>query len=295
MKQKIVGAITALVTPFKENGDIDVESIIDLVKFQLNNNIDALVPCGSTGEAATMDYDEYKLVVETVVKEVNGKVPVIAGAGSNDTKKAIKLSKIAKEAGADLLLHVAPYYNKPTVNGLIAHFKAIAKNVDMPIILYNVPGRTGLNVAAGTTLTIAKEIPQVIGVKEASGNIMQMMEIIKSAPKNFSVLSGDDSFTFPLMALGGDGCISVVANEIPKEFVNLTRAALEGNWEKARKLHFEWLDLMNINFIETNPIPVKTALFLMGKIKESFRLPLVAMEDKNKEKLKEVLRKHKLI
>lgn len=293
--KKFSGAITAIVTPFLENGDVDVEALKKLVEWQVRGGVSAIVPCGSTGEAATMDDEEKRLVIETVVKTARKRVPVIAGAGSNYTKKAIEQSKIAKEAGADALLHVTPYYNKPTPKGLLAHFKAVADAVDMPIILYNVPGRTGSNVTAETTLKIAKEVPQVVGVKEASGNITQMMDIIKGASKKFSILSGDDAFTFPLMSLGGHGVISVVSNEIPKEMSALTKAALEGNWDKARKIHFEWLDLMNANFIETNPQPVKTALALMGKIKEVFRLPLVSMEEKNKEKLKAVLTSHKLI
>lgn len=295
MNKKFKGAITALVTPFLKNGDVDIKSLKNLVEFQIKNFISGLVPCGSTGEAATLDVDEYKLVVKTVVKESAGRVPVIAGAGSNDTKKAIKLSKIAKEVGADALLHVTPYYNKPTSAGLLAHFKEIAKAVSMPIIFYNVPGRTGLNAAPSVILKIAKEVPQVIGVKEASGNISQMMDIIKGASSDFSVLSGDDALTLPLMALGGVGCISVVANQIPKEFSALIRSALEGDWETARKIHYEWLDLMNANFIETNPIPVKTSLFLMGKIKEVFRLPLVSMEEKNKETFLGILKDHNLV
>lgn len=293
--KKLTGAITALVTPFQEDGKIDIEALKDLVRFQINNNIHGIVPCGTTGEATTMSLDEYKLVVETVVKEANGKVPIIAGAGSNDTHKAIVLSEIAKEAGADGLLHVTPYYNKPTPAGLLAHFKAIAKEVDLPIILYNVPGRTGSNVAATTTIKISKEVPQVVAVKEASGNIQQMMEIVQGVSSDFSVLSGDDAFTLPLMAVGGVGIISVVSNQAPKAMSHLAMAALEGNFEKARKIHYKWLDLMNINFIESNPIPVKTALALMGKIKEVFRLPLVEMDEKNKDKLKEVLASHKLI
>lgn len=293
--KKCKGAITALVTPFEESGKVDVESLKKLVRFQINGHIDGIVPCGTTGEAVTLDLDEYKLVVETVVKEAAGKVPVIAGAGSNDTHKAIKFSRIAKEAGANALLHVTPYYNKPTPKGLVAHFKAISESVDLPIILYNVPGRTGSNVSAETTLRIAKEVPSVIGVKEASGNIVQMMDIIKGAPSDFCVLSGDDSFTLPLMAVGGVGIISVASNEVPKALSDLTRAALEGDFGKAQKLHYKWLDLMNINFIESNPIPVKTALALMGKIKEVFRLPLISMEEKNREKLKDVLLAHKLI
>lgn len=295
MKTKYAGAITALVTPFQENGKVDVDALKKLVAFQIEGRIDGIVPCGTTGETPTLNEDEYRVVIETVVKEVNGRVPIIAGAGSNDTHKAIYYSQIAKEAGADALLHVTPYYNKPTPNGLVAHFKAIAKAVDLPIILYNVPGRTGSNVSSTTTIRIAKEVPQVVGVKEASGNIIQMMEIIKGASSNFAVLSGDDAFTYPLMALGGVGIISVASNEIPKIMANLTRAALEGNFKMARKLHYEWLDLMNINFIESNPIPVKTALALMGKIKEVFRLPLVRMEEKNKESLRQVLKSHHLI
>lgn len=295
MSKKFRGTITALATPFLEDGPIDVESLKNLVDFQIENGIDGIVPCGSTGEAATMDTEEMMLVIKTVVNVVQKKIPVIAGAGSNDTKKAIKFSQIAKEAGADALLHVTPYYNKPTPKGLVAHFKAIADAVDLPIILYNVQGRTGSNVAAETTLRVAREVPSVIGVKEASGNIGQIGDIIKGASKNFCVLSGDDALTYPVMALGGDGIISVVSNEIPKEMSQMTKAALAGDWAKAKKLHFDWLDLMNINFIETNPQPVKTALALMGKIKEVFRLPLVSMEAGNREKLKEVLKNHKLI
>lgn len=294
-KAKLQGTITALVTPFKEDGSLDVETLKKLVQFQIKGHINGIVPCGTTGETPTLNEEEYKLVIETVVKEVNGRVPVIAGAGSNDTQKAIHHSKVAKEAGADGLLHVTPYYNKPTPAGLLAHFKAIAEEVDLPIVLYNVPGRTGSNVSAATLIKIAKEVPQVVAVKEASGNITQMMEIVAGVPSSFSVLSGDDAFTLPLMAVGGVGIISVAANEIPKEMVDMTHAALEGNFAKAKKLHYEWLDLMNINFVESNPIPVKTALALMGKIKEVFRLPLISIDEKNREKLKQVLKSHKLI
>lgn len=290
-----LGAITALVTPFTTTGSVDVVALKKLVTFQIENGINGIVPCGSTGEAATMDLKEYELVVKTVVQQAKKRVPIIAGAGSNDTHKAIVLSKIAKKAGADALLHVTPYYNKPTPTGLVAHFTAIADAVSLPIILYNVPGRTGSNVSATTTIHIAQEVPSVVGVKEASGNIMQMMDIIQGASKDFSVLSGDDAFTLPLMASGGAGCISVIANEIPNEFSQLTSAVLDGDWEKAKKLHYEWLDLMNGNFIETNPQPVKTALALMGKIKEVFRLPLVPMTSKNKETLTQILKKHSLI
>lgn len=293
--KKITGAITAIVTPFTKTGDVDVKALKSLVKFQLNGKIDGIVACGSTGEAATLTDEEYQLVVKTVAQESREKVLVIAGAGSNNTQKAIYFSKLAKDAGAKALLHVTPYYNKPTPNGLVAHYKAIANTVDLPIILYNVPGRTGLNSIAATTLRIAKEVPQVIAVKEASGNVSQMMDIVKGAPKNFSILSGDDILTLPLISVGGHGCISVVSNEVPQEFTQLIHFALNGDFEKAKNLHFKLMDLMNVNFIETNPLPVKTALSMMGKIEEAFRLPLVPMEEKNKLVLKNVLKGLNLI
>jgi 4-hydroxy-tetrahydrodipicolinate synthase len=286
----IQGAITAIVTPFQENGAVDFDALKELVRFQLDGNINGIVPCGSTGEAATLTIEEYQTVIKTVVTEVNGKVPVIAGAGSNNTEKAVHFSRLAKEAGVNALLHVTPFYNKPTLSGLIAHYKAIADTVDLPIILYNVPGRTGQNVTAQMMLTIAKKVPQVVGVKEASGDIMQMMEIVKHAPEDFSVLSGDDAMTIPLLSVGGHGCISVVANEVPGEFTELVQAGLAGDFMKGRTLHYRLLDLMHVNFVETNPIPVKTALSLMGKIEEQFRLPLVPMEEKNKTVLQQVLK-----
>lgn len=293
--KKLTGAITALVTPFKKDGSLDIVSLKKLVKFQLSEGINGLVPCGSTGEAATLNSEEYQLVVRTVVEEVRGRVPVIAGAGNNDTAKAVHFSLLAKQAGADALLHVTPYYNKPTLNGLIGHYKAIAKAVSMPIVLYNVPGRTGLNLTSDMTLKIANTVDHVIGVKEASGNIGQMMEIVKKAPSNFSILSGDDALTLPLLSIGGHGCISVIANETPRDFAKLIQFGLAGDFTKAKKIHYELLELMNANFIETNPLPVKTALFLMGKIEEVFRLPLVPMEDKNKEILKAILKRMDLI
>lgn len=288
--KKITGAITALVTPFQKNGAIDVQTLEGLVDFQIKAGINGIVPCGSTGEAATMTVDDYELVVKTVVKRVNKRVPVIAGAGSNDTAKAITFSQIAKKSGADVLLHVTPFYNKPTPAGLLEHYRAISKAIDLPIIIYNVPGRTGSNITAQTTLMLAKNIPQIAGIKEASGNINQMMEIIKGASKDFSVLSGDDAITLPLMAVGGVGIISVAANEIPKELSTMVSAALEGNFAKAAKIHYKFLDLMNVNFIESNPIPVKTALVIMGKIEEVFRLPLVPIGKNNRETLKLVLK-----
>jgi 4-hydroxy-tetrahydrodipicolinate synthase len=292
------GSIPAIITPFKKNGDLDVPALRKFVEFQIEGEIDAIVPCGSTGEAATLSEDEYQTVIETVVKEVNGKIPVIAGAGSNDTQKAIRLSNIAKEAGANALLHVTPFYNKPTPNGLVAHFKAIAE-VGLPIVIYNVPGRTGSNVSPATIVRIAREVPLVKAVKEASGSIIQMMEIIKlvntEGPKDFAVLSGDDAFTLPLIAAGGHGCISVVCNEVPQQFSDMVHAALAGDWNKAKSLHYQLWDLMNVNFIESNPIPVKTALSLMGKIELGLRLPLVPLEEKSEEALKKVLKDLKII
>lgn len=296
---RFFGSIPAIITPFKKNGDLDLVTLKKFVEFQIQGGIDAIVPCGSTGEAATMDIEEYQTVLETVVKTVNGRIPVIAGAGSNDTKKAIQFSQIAKKAGADALLHVTPFYNKPTPNGLVAHFKAISKAVDLPIVIYNVPGRTGSNVSPANIIRIAREVPAVKAVKEASGSIIQMMEIIKLAktegPKDFAVLSGDDAFTLPLIAAGGHGCISVVCNEVPEEFSDMVHCSLAGEWDKARTLHYKLWDLMNINFIESNPIPVKTALSLMGKIELGLRLPLVSLEEKNQEALVKVLKDLKLI
>ncbi|MDO8486864.1 MAG: 4-hydroxy-tetrahydrodipicolinate synthase [Candidatus Curtissbacteria bacterium] len=292
---KISGVIPAMVTPFDEKGNVDIGALRKLIKFLVTGAVSAIVPCGSTGEAATLDLEEYELVVRTTVDVVGGKIPVIAGAGSNDTARAIHLSQIAKEAGADVLLHVSPYYNKPTNAGLVAHYKAIAKAVDLPIILYNVPGRTGSNVSADVVIQIAKEVPQVVGVKEASGNLGQMMDIIKGTGRDFSVLSGDDALTLPLLAVGGDGVISVVANEVPRQMSEMVSAALSGNFKKAKDIHYKLLDLMNVNFIETNPIPVKTALALMGRIGENFRLPLVPMQAKNKEVLVKTLKNLSLV
>lgn len=296
------GSIPAIVTPFKKNGDLDLPALEKLVAYQLEGGIDGIVVAGSTGEAATLNEEEYVIAIKTVVKKVAGKIPVIAGAGSNDTKKAVHLSKLAKKAGADGLLHVTPYYNKPTPNGLVLHFKEIAKAVDLPIILYNVPGRTGSNVMPQTIVRIAREVPQVVSVKEASGSINQMMEIInevrKNGPneiKNFTVLAGDDAVALPLIAVGGKGCISVVCNEAPKLFSDMIHLALSGDFEKAKKLHYSMLDLMNINFVESNPIPVKTVLAKMGFIEESLRLPLTNIEDKNRILLEKVLKELKLI
>lgn len=289
------GCITALVTPFNGDGSVDVSALRNLVSFQIENKVDGLVPCGSTGEAATLSEDEYRLVIQTVVSEAKGRVSIIAGAGSNDTQKAVHFSRIALSCGVDGLLHVSPYYNKPTPRGLYAHFKTIADAVDLPILLYNVPGRTGSNMSAETTLQLAKEIDHIVGIKEASGNISQMMEIIHGASDTFTLLSGDDALTLPVIAAGGKGVISVASNEIPLQMSQLVQAALQGHFDEARRLHYEWLDLMEVNFIETNPVPVKTVLSLMGKISAVFRLPLVSMDEKNLRSLEAIVRRHDLI
>ncbi|HXK38678.1 MAG TPA: 4-hydroxy-tetrahydrodipicolinate synthase [Candidatus Paceibacterota bacterium] len=292
MKTKALeGAITAIVTPFAKKGEVDLPALKKLLKYQIDNGINGIIVCGSTGEAVTLTDEEYAQVVKFTVDEVGGRVPVYAGAGSNSTARAVALSRIAHTCGVDGLLHVTPFYNKPTPNGLVLHYKAIADAVKLPIILYNVPGRTGSNVLPATILRIATEVPQVIAVKEASGNIKQIEEMIKIAPEGFVVLSGDDVMTLPAMKLGARGCISVVANEAPRDFTALCQAGLAGNWVLANELHLKLLDLMNVNFIETNPIPVKTALAMMGMIEESFRLPMVALEEKNRPVVKQCLAK----
>src|SRR3989338_3609849 len=294
-KLVLQGALTAIVTPFTKKGAVDFLAFRRLIRRQLDAGINGIVPCGSTGEAVTLNDKEYASVIKCAVKEIGGYVPVIAGAGSNNTARAIALSKIAQAQGVDGLLHVTPFYNKPTPNGLVAHYRAIVEAVNLPIILYNVPSRTGSNVLPNTVVRIAREVPQVVGVKEASGNINQIEEMIKSAPEGFVVLSGDDALTLPAIIMGARGCISVVANEAPKEFTALCQAGLRSDWVLANELHTKLLDLMNVNFIETNPIPVKTALAMMGIIEESFRLPMVPLEEKNRPAIKACLEKLKLI
>jgi 4-hydroxy-tetrahydrodipicolinate synthase len=293
--KKFRGTATALVTPFKQDGSLDEAALRRLVDFQIKGGVDALVPVGTTGENPTLNAEEQARVIETVIDQTRGRVMVFAGAGSNSTREAIEKARFAKSAGADAALVVGPYYNKPTQEGYFQHYRAIAQAVDIPMIVYNVPGRTGGNIEAATVLRMAQEIPAVVMVKEASGNMAQIMEIARHKPKHFSLVSGDDAFTLPLMSVGGDGCISVVANEVPREFSELVRLCLAGRWEKALQVHNRLLDLMNVNFIESNPIPVKTALAMMGKIEEVFRLPLVPLAEKNRAKLASVLQNLKLV
>ncbi len=287
--KKFQGTGTAIVTPFKKNGAVDELALKELITFQIKGGVEALIPIGTTGESPSLSTEERNRIIEITIQESRGRIKVIAGTGSNSTQTTIAHTRHAKELGADYALVVGPYYNKPTQEGYYQHFLAIAEAVEIPIIVYNVPGRTGGNIEPATLLRMAEEIPLVVGVKEASGNMGQIMEIARHMPKHFSLLSGDDAFTLPLMAVGGDGCISVVANETPRLFSDMVRFCLKGKWDKARELHHKLLPLMNINFVESNPIPVKAALAMMGIIEEVYRLPLVAMSEKNRPKLKSVL------
>ncbi|MEX0736378.1 MAG: 4-hydroxy-tetrahydrodipicolinate synthase [Bacteroidota bacterium] len=289
------GTGTAIVTPFKSDRSLDEKALRKLVEFQIKGGVEALIPVGTTGESPTLDYEEHFRVFDVVIATAAGRVKIFAGTGSNNTAEAIEQTQYARKAGADAALVVGPYYNKPTQEGYFQHYRAIAEGVDIPIIVYNVPGRTGGNIEAATTLRMAEEIPNIVAVKEASGNLAQIMEIARHKPRNFSLLSGDDAITLPMMALGGDGCISVVANEVPRDFSEMVRQALKGNFEKARALHNKLLPLMNINFIEANPVPVKAALAMMGMIEEVYRLPLVPISPANRAKLTTVLRELKLL
>jgi len=289
------GTATALVTPFKKDGSVDEHALRELVEFQIKAGIEALVPVGSTGEGATLSESEQAFVIETVVDQTNGRVPVIGGASSNSTSRAIALAKQVKECRADGILTVAPFYNKPTQEGLYQHFGAIADAVEMPVIIYNVPGRTASNIEAATALRLASDMPFIAGIKEASGNFGQIMQIIDGRPEGFGVWSGDDLYTLPLVAAGADGVISVVANEVPGDFSEMVRLALKGRFPKAREAHYRLLPLMNINFIESNPIPVKAALAMMGMIEEQLRLPLVALSETSRPKLEAVLQALDLI
>src|SRR5438309_4879784 len=284
------GCATALVTPFKSDGSIDEERMRSLVDRQINGGVKLLVPCGTTGESATMTEEEDARVIALTIEVARERAKVIAGAGSNSTASAIEYSKRARDAGADAVLQVAPWYNKPTQEGLYAHFRAIAEAVPgMPIMLYNVPGRTSSNIAAQTTLRLARDCENIVAVKEASGNLSQIMEILRERPANFSVLSGDDAVTLPLIALGAEGIVSVASNEIPDLMSQMTNFALDGKWSEARELHYRLLPLMEINFIESSPGPVKAAMAMMGLLEENFRLPLVPIQEKSRAKIREVI------
>ena len=288
MSLDVRGCGTALVTPFRRDGLLDEAALRRLVQFQLREGIDFLVPCGTTGEASTLEHGEYLGVIRLVVAEVAKKVPIIAGVGGNNTRKVVELAQEVEKLGVEGILSVAPYYNKPTQEGLFQHFQAVAGATDLPVILYNVPSRTSSNIEPATVARLSK-IPNIVGIKEACGSITQQMEVLAAVEPSFRVLSGDDAFTFPLMALGGVGIISVASNEIPGRMTRLAHLMLDGKLDEARKLHFELLPLMQANFIETNPIPVKAALAMMGMIEEVYRLPLVPMKPENRAKLEKAL------
>ncbi len=288
------GSMVAIITPFDSQGNFAEETYRQLIEFQLENGTDVIVPCGTTGESATLDYDEHDQVIKACIEQVNKRVPVLAGTGSNATAEAIAISQHAKEMGADGVLLVAPYYNKPSQEGLYQNFKALAENVALPQVLYNVPGRTGINMSAETTVRLA-EIDNIVAIKEASGDITQASEIIARAGDKIDVLSGDDFLTLPLMACGAKGIISVTANIMPKQVKAMVQAIQEGRWNDAKTLHLQLLDVHQAMFIESNPVPVKTAAALMGKCQTEVRLPLVEMQADTLEKLQVVLRKHNLI
>lgn len=274
----LTGCGTALVTPFTSDGRVDETALRALVEWQVGEGIHFLVPCGSTGEAATLSLEEHARVVAITVEQVGGRVPVVAGAGSNDTQKAIALSRLARDAGATHLLHVSPMYNKPQQRGIVAHFRAIAEAVAVPIVVYNVPGRTASNIEARTTLELAT-IPGIVAIKEASGNIGQMADILRDRPSSFTVLSGDDAMTLPLMALGGEGVISVVSNVTPRKMTALVDACAAGDFRLARTIHRQLQPWMSAAFVESNPAPVKAALAMMGRLENVLRLPLVPLSD----------------
>ena len=288
------GAFVAIVTPFID-GRIDEEGLRELIEFQIENGTHGIVPCGTTGESATMTHDEHHRVVELTVDQVNGRVPVLAGTGSNSTSESIELTKHAKQAGADGALMITPYYNKPSQEGLYQHFKAVAESVDIPIILYNVPSRTSINMLP-TTVARCSEIDNIVGIKEATGSLNQVSDVIQRCPKGFAVMSGDDFTSMATVAVGGSGVISVTSNVAPKDMADMIDAILAGDLKIANKLHYKLFPLMNAMFIDTNPVPAKTALQMMGKIKSAEpRLPLYKMDDANKAKLKEALTIYGLI
>jgi 4-hydroxy-tetrahydrodipicolinate synthase len=281
------GAFTALVTPFR-NGEVDVEALEGMVEFQIQNGIHGLVPCGTTGETPAMSESEDRLVIETVVRVANGRVPVIAGTGSNSTDMAIKYTKMAEEVGADGSLQVSPYYNKPTQEGLYRHFAAVAESTDLPIILYNIPGRTSVTIDAETTARLA-EIPNIVGTKEATLSMNMAMDVMNLCGEGFDVLSGDDPVTLPLMSLGGRGVISVASNVAPAAVSDMVNALLKGNWERGRELHYELLPLFRALFVETNPIPVKTAASILGLCSDEMRMPMIPLQGENLDTLRRIM------
>jgi 4-hydroxy-tetrahydrodipicolinate synthase len=287
------GALTALITPFRD-GAVDEPALRELIEWQIQSGIDGLVPCGSTGESATLSHAEHERVIKITIEQTRKRVPVVAGTGSNATAEAIRLTAAAREMGADGALLISPYYNKPTQDGIYKHYKMIATSVDLPLIVYNIPGRTSSNIAPETFARMT-EIKNIVGVKEASGSMDQSSDILRLCGSHLAILSGDDALTLPLMALGGKGVISTTSNVLPREMHDLAAAAEAGNFNRARELHYRMLGLMRALFIETNPIPVKQAMALMGRCANELRLPLVSMTQPAADRLKAAMRELRLI
>jgi len=289
MRTRFTGVGTALVTPFTRGGSIDEAAVRRLARRQIDAGVHFLCPCGTTGESPTLSDAEKLRIVEILVDEAKGQVPIVAGAGGYDTREVIHLAKELEGRGAAGLLSVTPYYNKPTQEGLYQHYKAIAESTPLPIVVYNVPGRTGVNVEVSTLVRLA-QIPTIVAVKEASGNVTQMCEICRAVPDDFIVLSGDDALTLPLMAVGGHGIVSVASNEIPAEMVQMVEAAARNDFRAARAIHARILPLMQVNFVESNPVPVKAAMAAMGLLEESYRLPMCPPKAESREKITGVLK-----
>ena len=288
------GSMVAIVTPFN-NGKVDENKLRELIKFHIKNGTAAIVPCGTTGESATLSFEEHDKVIEITIDQVKKRVPVIAGTGSNSTQEAITLTRHAAQTGADASLQVSPYYNKPTQRGLYEHFKAIAESTDIPLIVYNIAGRTAVNIEPATLAKLAKDCKNIVGVKEASGNLNQMSTIKHLCPKGFDLISGDDSLTLPLLSIGGKGVISVVANIVPRDVAALISEFEKGNIGRAQEIHYKLLPLIKAMFIETNPIPVKTAMGLLGMCESDLRLPMCSMSEENLKKLKAALKDYGLL
>src|SRR6058998_3363356 len=294
MSAPFQGSFVALVTPFR-NGRLDEAKVRELVELHASHGTDGIVPCGTTGESPTLSHAEHKRVVEVVIEAARGRVPVIAGTGSNSTAEAIDLTAHAKKAGARGALVVNPYYNRPTQEGLYRHFRAVAEAVDIPILVYNIASRTAVNVETDTLARLVKDCPSIVGVKEASGSLDQMTQVVLACGPDFSVLSGDDNLTLPLMSVGGRGVVSVVANLVPRQTAEMTHAALAGDWKLARDLHLKLFPLCRAMFIETNPIPVKEAMAMLGMIEPEFRLPMCRMSEPNRQRLRTVLEQYGLL
>ena len=294
MSAPFQGSFVALVTPFR-NGKLDEAKVRELVELHASHGTDGIVPCGTTGESPTLSHDEHKRVVEVVIEAARGRLKVVAGTGSNSTAEAIDLTRHAERVGAAGALIVNPYYNKPTQDGLYRHFRAVAEAVAIPILVYNIQSRTAVNVETGTLERLVRDVKNVLGVKEASGSLDQMSQVIAACGPDFSVLSGDDNLTLPLLAIGGHGVVSVIANILPRETAEMVHAALEGDWKRARDLHYRLFPLARAAFLETNPIPIKEAMAMAGMIEPEFRLPMCRMSDANRERLRAILTQYALV